>query len=165
MKRKIVCHDINEEKEEVDVDKLQFRPSVYGILIENGKVLLSKQWDGYDIPGGGVELDETLDEALKREFVEETGLKIKVGEIVHCSSAFFNPKYSRKSKGQYWNCQLIYFLVKKIGGEISIENCDEDEKDYMDLPEWIEIDKLKDLKFYNSIDNEEIIKKALNLSL
>jgi ADP-ribose pyrophosphatase YjhB (NUDIX family) len=164
MKRKIVCHDINEEKEEVDVDKLQFRPSVYGILIENGKVLLSKQWDGYDIPGGGVELDETLDEALKREFVEETGLKIKVGEIVHCSSAFFNPKYSRKSKGQYWNCQLIYFLVKKIGGEISIENCDEDEKDYMDLPEWIEIDKLKDLKFYNSVDNEEVIKKALKLS-
>lgn len=164
MKRKIVCHDINEEKEEVDVDKLQFRPSVYGILIENGKVLLSKQWDGYDIPGGGVELDETLDEALKREFVEETGLKIKVGEIVHCSSAFFNPKHSRKSKGQYWNCQLIYFLVKKIGGEISIENCDEDEKDYMDLPEWIEIDKLKDLKFYNSVDNEEVIKKALKLS-
>jgi hypothetical protein len=40
--KKVVCHDINGEKEEVEANKLQFRPSVYGILIEDGKVLLSR---------------------------------------------------------------------------------------------------------------------------
>jgi 8-oxo-dGTP pyrophosphatase MutT (NUDIX family) len=164
MKRTVVCHDIDGEEIEVDVDKLQFRPSVYGILIENGKVLLSKQWDGYDFPGGGVELYETLEQALKREFIEETGLEIKIGEPVHCGSSFFVPKYSKKSKGQYWNCPLIYFLVERVGGELSIEQCDEDEKRYIDFPEWIDIEKIKDLKFYNGIDSEKVIKKALKIT-
>ena len=164
MGKKIVCHDVNGEEFEIEAEKLQFRPSVYGILIEDGKVLLSKQWDGYDFPGGGINLDETVKEALKREFKEETGLEIEVKDVVHCSNAFFNPRYSKKSKGQYWNCQLIYFLVKKTGGEISIKECDEDEKDYMNLPEWIEIEKLKDLKFYNSVDSEKIVRKALNFN-
>lgn len=160
MKSKVVCHDINGEKEEVEGEKLQFRPSVYGILIEDGKVLLSKQWDGYDFPGGKIDIFETLEETLEREFFEETGLKIKMIQPVHCGSSFFKPNYADKYKNQYWNCTLMYFLVRRIIGKISIENCGDEENNYMDLPEWIEIDKLKDLKFYNSIDNEKVIKKA-----
>ena len=163
MKKKIVCHDIWGEKTEVDPKELTFRPSVYGVLIEDGKVLLSKQWDGYDMPGGGVKIDENLEKALKREFLEETGLEIEVKEIVYCGSAFFNRRYSKKEKGIYWNCNLMYFLVERVGGEISIEGCDENEKQYLDMPEWIEIEKVKDLKFYNSIDNVEVIKQALKM--
>jgi len=64
--KKVICHDLNEKEFEVDADKLIFRPSIYGVLIEDNKVLLSKQWDGYDMPGGGVNIHETLEEALKR---------------------------------------------------------------------------------------------------
>jgi 8-oxo-dGTP pyrophosphatase MutT (NUDIX family) len=161
MEKKIVCHDVWGNKTEVDSSQLIFRPSVYGILIENGKILLSKQWDGYDMPGGGVDANETLEEALKREFIEETGLEIVVGKIVYCGTSFFNPKYSSKNAGQYWNSIVMYFLVKKIGGEISIKNCDEDEKKYIDLPEWIELEKMRDLKIYSSIDID-VIKEVLN---
>ena len=76
--QKIVCHDLYKNKFVVSHKKLAWRPSVYGVLVERNKVLLSKQFSGYDFPGGGVNLTETLDEALKREFFEETGLKIKV---------------------------------------------------------------------------------------
>ncbi len=113
------------------------------------------------MPGGGVNTNETLEEALKREFAEETGLEIEVGKVVYCGTSFFNPKYSSKNAGQYWNAIVMYFLVKKIGGEISIKNCDEDEKKYIDLPEWIETEKIKDLKFYNPIDNENVIREAI----
>jgi len=160
-KKKIVCHDIHGEEIAVEVEKLQFRPSVYGVLIENGKILLSKQWDGYDFPGGGVNVDETLEEALKREFIEETGLEVEVGKVLSCGTSFFNPKYSQKNSGQYWNCPLIYFLVKRIGGELSIDNCDENEVGYIDLPEWIELEKMRDLKIYSSIDID-VIKEVLN---
>ena len=34
------------------------------------------------IPGGSVELGETLKEAAEREIIEETGLSIKAGEPV-----------------------------------------------------------------------------------
>lgn len=63
--KKVICRDHEEKLYEVGVDKLKFRPSVYGILIEDGKVLLSRQWEGYDFPGGGIELGETVEEVLK----------------------------------------------------------------------------------------------------
>lgn len=40
--KKIICHNLKNEKFEIDADKLIFRPSVYGILIEDDKILLSK---------------------------------------------------------------------------------------------------------------------------
>ena len=158
--KQVICHDINGKLYKVGAKKLVFRPSIYGILIEKNKVLLSKQWDGYDFPGGGAELHETIDETLKREFWEETGFKVKPGKIIYVSSSFF---YALSRK-QYWNCQLFYFLVKKIGGKLSKANFDEYEKKYADLAEWINIKKLNQIKFYNSLGNQgsiKIIKQAL----
>lgn len=159
--KKIICHDLNNKEFEVEASKLIFRPSVYGVLIEYDKVLLFKKWDGYDLPGGGINIDETIEDALKREFFEETGLMIELLELVHCETSFFNPSHSEKYKNQYWNCPLMYFLVKKVGGEISTENFDEEEKNYANMAEWIELDKMKNLKFYNFINTVSIINKAI----
>ena len=160
--KKVICHDLNNNKFEIESKKLAFRPSVYGILIENDKVFLSKQWDGYDFPGGGVNIDETLEQALKREFFEETGLKVEPLSPVHCETSFYIPR-RRNKKRQYWNCVLIFMLVKKVGGKISIDNLDEHEKEYTGLPEWIKISDLKNKKFYNSVDSVAIINKAWKL--
>jgi 8-oxo-dGTP pyrophosphatase MutT (NUDIX family) len=159
MKQKILCHDIHNNTKEIKATKLIFRPAVYGILIENNYVLLSKQWDGYDFPGGGIHINETIKQALKREFLEETGLKIELIRPVTCTTSFFNPNYSEKYKGQYWNCPLIYFLVKKAGGTLSIENIDKNERQYIAMPEWIDINTIDKLKFYNSIDNVKLLKE------
>lgn len=53
-------------------------------LIENddGKILLEKNpYRGWEIPGGQVEVGESLIEALKREVKEETGINIEVHEL------------------------------------------------------------------------------------
>ena len=89
--KKVVCRNKDGEEKEVLASELKFRPSVYGILIEHNKVLLSKQWDGYDFPGGGVEIYETMEEALKREFLEETGLKVRVRQIIHGETSMYLP--------------------------------------------------------------------------
>ncbi|MDD4333016.1 MAG: NUDIX domain-containing protein [Patescibacteria group bacterium] len=156
-KEKVICQDMHGENKEVDASELIFRPSVYGILIEDGKILLSKQWDGYDFPGGGVEIAETINEALEREFWEETGLKIKRGRTVVCESSFFTPSFV---KG-YWNCQLMYFLCEKVSGELSKEYLDEDEQGYADIAEWINLGEVDKIKFYNSVDSVKVIKEAL----
>lgn len=49
---------------------------VYGICIKNNAVLLIKKSRGpykgmYDLPGGRMESGETIEEGLKREFMEE----------------------------------------------------------------------------------------------
>ena len=53
-----------------------------GLLYNDGKLLLVKhRFKDYDLwspPGGGVEFGESIEEALKREFLEETGINIQV---------------------------------------------------------------------------------------
>lgn len=159
--KKIICHDIHGNKKEVATNLLSFRPSVYGILIQNNKVLLSKQWDGYDFPGGGINLDERIDEALEREFFEETGINIKPIRPLYCATSFFNPNYASKYTGQYWNCPLLYFIVEQIGGNLSKDNLDNNELLYADLPEWINLENIPNIRFYNAIDSTDLIKKAV----
>ena len=52
-----------------------YRVSVKAKINFNGKTLLVKEDDKkWDLPGGGVEHYETIDEALKRELTEELGV-------------------------------------------------------------------------------------------
>ena len=155
--KKIVSRDIHGKKTSVDASKIIFRPSVYGILIERGKILLSKQWDGYDFPGGGIDTHETVDQALRREFWEETGLKVKADKLISCQTNFFTSLIHKK----YWNSILIYYTVKKVGGKLSLKNVDEHEANYMEMPEWIDIKKASGLKFYNGIDSPALIRHLI----
>ena len=62
-------------------------PSVVGISIINQEILLVKRGVEPDIgswclPGGFMELGETTEEAVKRELLEETGVKVKPVDII-----------------------------------------------------------------------------------
>lgn len=55
------------------------RPSVRGIIIEDGKIAMmhSLKYDYYKLPGGGIEPGETFEDTLIREVREESGLIVK----------------------------------------------------------------------------------------
>ena len=60
---------------------------VDGLYVKDGKILLLKRnvepFRGrWHVAGGHVEDNETLKEALKREFKEETGLDVEVGDLM-----------------------------------------------------------------------------------
>jgi 8-oxo-dGTP diphosphatase len=61
-----------------------FRVSVYAVIIEEGKVLLAHRndIDWWNLPGGGMEAGETVEEAMIREVREETGLEVAVERLV-----------------------------------------------------------------------------------
>jgi 8-oxo-dGTP diphosphatase len=159
LNQEITCLDINGAEHKILADKLSFRPSAYGVVIKDGKILLSRQWDGYDIPGGGIEVGETIEEAVKREVKEETGIDVKVGEIISCQNSFFKLPYTAEEKA-YVNSILAYYLCEVVGGELSADGFDEHEQEYADMPEWIDLDKLDEIKFYSSVDSRAIIRKA-----
>ncbi len=161
--KKIICRNLNDDKFKIETSELKFRPSVYGILIEDDKILLSKQWDGYDFPGGGIEIDETIEVALKREFIEETGIEIEPIMPIHCETDFFKPDYAEKYKGQYWNCVMMYYIVKKTGGELSKDNFSDVEQGYADMPVWMNLGDIYKNKFFNSVDSVKLIEKAQKL--
>lgn len=59
----------------------QFNFGVYGICMNSDEVLVIKKGRGpykglYDLPGGRIEFGEHVEDALKREFTEEVGIKI-----------------------------------------------------------------------------------------
>ncbi|MFA6963506.1 MAG: NUDIX hydrolase [Patescibacteria group bacterium] len=86
------------------------RDSAYGIALNDGRVLLVKSPDFgfWVIPGGGVEEGETLEDGLRREFLEETGFLIdEIGEL------FFSERLSfyHQKLDSYYDSHCKYFLV------------------------------------------------------
>jgi 8-oxo-dGTP diphosphatase len=78
----------------------KFTIRVYGILMdENKRILLSDEFIRGDyftkFPGGGMELGEGTRDCLKREFKEETGLDVTIGEHIYTTDYYqqsaFNP--------------------------------------------------------------------------
>lgn len=68
-----------------------FSYRVAGICIQNGMLLLQKPTndDGYAFPGGHVAFGEVHAETLTREFKEEIGADITVGELKWVGEMFF----------------------------------------------------------------------------
>lgn len=158
----VICKDLQGNTFDVRADELSFRPSVYGLIIEDNKILLSKQWDGYDLPGGGIHLGESIEEALIREVREETGVEVEPGVLVANRTSFFKTPH----RGRYIHSILMYYTCNRIGGELSTKYFDEEEKTYAGMPEWIDIARLEDIKtikFYSSMDLVEIIRKAVEM--
>lgn len=59
---------------------MEFRSHAGGYMVRDGKTLLvhHKGFDKWTPPGGHIEIGETPTEALIREFMEETGMKIEI---------------------------------------------------------------------------------------
>jgi 8-oxo-dGTP diphosphatase len=95
------------------------RPSVGvgGVLIHEGKVLLIRRGKEplrgrWVVPGGTVELGETLEEALVREMQEETGLTIEPVELV----TVFD-RIQRESGKVVYHYVIADYLCRYLGGE------------------------------------------------
>ena len=85
---------------------------VGGIVLNDGKVLLVRRgkqpgYGKWSIPGGMVELGETLTEAIKREVLEECGIEIELKDVVAV--------LERVIRGEEERVRYHYILVDFLG--------------------------------------------------
>ena len=98
---------------------------VGGVIIDNGRALLIRRGSEplrgeWSIPGGTLEVGESLQEGVARELREETGLEVCVLELIEVFDRIFPNDGSRPSERNQrprFHFVIVDYLCKRIGGE------------------------------------------------
>ncbi len=108
--------------------------SVYAIIQNKGKVLLTQDYykPGWKLPGGGVENNELIMDALNREVKEEVNLNIQPKQLLLISN------WIRKKTLQ--GRIRIYFVADLAGGSLSLKDKE------VKIARWFSREELFNLK-------------------
>ncbi|HVN10428.1 MAG TPA: NUDIX hydrolase [Patescibacteria group bacterium] len=94
---------------------------VGGVVIENGRALLIRrggeplkgQWS---IPGGTLETGETLEDGTRREMEEETGLRVRIVELIEVFERIFREPGDSAPRPRY-HFIILDYLCERVSGE------------------------------------------------
>ena len=122
------------------------------VIIENdqGQILLQKRSDNHlwGLPGGLIEVNESIESAAIREVKEETNLDIEVESFI----GVFNNPFMRWRTNDYARIISFCFKAKVIGSEMKINDDESLELKffhYTDLPMIHSIDTLEMIQAYH----------------
>lgn len=139
--------------------QLPLRPCVYGFIFDpTGRILLAKDafsQNRWIVPGGGIEPGETLEQALKREFLEETGLEVEMVAVVDNLDEFVVMPTGKAVHGL-----LHFYLVQVTGGCLKLTGNGFDVSGLA----YFELESLKNIAIGGEEPVRQIVKKAHHLS-
>jgi len=149
------CTTFFGKKKEISDDKITLRPAAYGVVLHEGKILLvrTKHTSKYFFPGGGMEQGENLEQCLRREMKEETGIEICDISLLHFNESFFY--YDPLDEA--FHCFSFFFLCKSkslsLKGQADDTECEK--------PCWVDLNQLKEEDFQPP--GGEVLKLVMNL--
>jgi 8-oxo-dGTP diphosphatase len=132
-----------------DQNKGRIYLGVYGIFVSDRKVLMIKKARGpytglYDLPGGGIEFEESNQQALKRELLEETGAELLNMEFLGINE--YICEYTQITKTSH-HIGIYYGVALKIDN-LKIDPDGEDSLGAVFIPfEEITADKISPIAF------------------
>ena len=119
----------------------KIRVAAYGLLTSERQILLCRISDQlphhhgkWTLPGGGIEFGETPETAVVREFEEETGLLVKVDQLVDVDSVVV------ETADTVFHSIRILYNVNSIGGELRNEL-----NGTTDLCQWWSVSELPEM--------------------
>ena len=147
--------------DEPRVDSRQYpeRPivGVGAVIVKAGKLLLVKRRyeplaGRWSIPGGTLELGETLETGVAREMREETGLEIEVGPVIEV----FDRIIFDADKRVRYHFVLVDYLCWPIGGVLQAGS---------DVDEAVMVDPASLDEFDLTEKAREVIARALEVAI
>lgn len=131
----------------------QYPEPTVGALIFNAQgqlfLMRSHKWHGkYVIPGGHIELGETIEQALRREIKEETNLDIRDIEFV-CFQEFIHDD-------RFWQRRHFIFFDYVCRTDSTNVILNDEAQEYL----WVDLHSEKDLpiEHYTAIAIDEYLK-------
>lgn len=96
-----------------------------GVIIENRRALLVRRAaeplrGHWSIPGGTLELGESLQQGVARELLEETGLQVRVLDVIEVFDRIFpaEPSDSHPApRGPRFHYVIVDYLCERVAGE------------------------------------------------
>ncbi len=132
--------------------------SVAGVLVVDNKFLFVErsQHDNFlptyfEFPGGKVEFGESLEEALKREFFEETNLRVNVESMPMRTFSFFT------DKGRRHSIELVYRV--SLAKDESVDNLRLSKEH--DSFRWLLPDEINSIKTTDEIKKNVLATKVV----
>ncbi len=116
------------------------------VIVQRATEPLKGQWS---IPGGLLEVGETLRQCAAREALEETGLRVEAGEVLEVLDSIY-PDPDGRTRYHY---VLIDFLCRPLAGELRAGSDAAQAR-------WIAPDELE--QFTIAPNALKVLRKALN---
>lgn len=139
---------------------MHIRNSAKAIIVKEDKVLLTKNQDNegyfYIFPGGGQEHGETLHDALIRECIEEVGLEVDIGDLLHIRE--YVGKNHEYSSFDFNVHQVEFYFVCKLKDEMNNYIKPTKPDSHQVGMEWIQINDLPKYRIYPKGLREYIVK-------
>jgi len=111
----------------------------YGIIIRDRKIALIKKARGgyqgkYDLPGGGIEHDETPIEALHRELMEEIGGTVVKAQLLDTTSVTFQWQMEENVIEDLHHIGILYLVqIKEDNLKVEADGLDSNGAVWMDI--------------------------------
>jgi ADP-ribose pyrophosphatase YjhB (NUDIX family) len=101
------------------------RLAAYGVITDGDRVLLAKlrfpEAGTWTLPGGGVEFDETVEQAVVREVREETGYESEVGALLGVRHHVVPAERRIHANGRPMKAVQVVFRATVVGGALRDE--------------------------------------------
>ncbi|HWZ55956.1 MAG TPA: NUDIX hydrolase [Verrucomicrobiae bacterium] len=138
---------------------------VGGVVIDNGRALLIRRGGPplqgeWSIPGGLLEVGETIEEGISRELAEETGLDVRVVELIEVFERIFPAPPGASGappdpKRPQYHFVILDYLCELRGGTLAAGS---DASEFA----WARADELA--KFNVTVAVNRVLRKAFALS-
>lgn len=128
------------------------RLAAYAVIRDDaGRVLLALWNEGtegrWTMPGGGVELDETVEEAAVREVREETGYDVRLDGLLGVDSHVFTADQRMNDATRALKAVRVVFAASVVGGELTAEV-----DGTTDEARWFTLDEVARLRRVSLVD-------------